>query len=340
MAGRLMGNGDLTEVRLTVKLPSVRKQHNAGYKHKANVRTYYEEYEAQQNQYLIDLKVKEHLGQAAAFQQVGAAYNQLMPCVPVPMMPMPWNPMMPIPGMRPLAPLPRPILGYPGMPPMVAPHGAPSMPGQVNPNMPVQVNPNMPGQVNPFIPGQGNPSISGQINNGVPRPLTVSAPMMASGSSGTPTSGTPPPMFAPTMYQSNPSASGSNLDSNAKMWRLVADLMNDLVKGLTTLNQLMIVTGSFISFLLGTVVSMRTLALTRLIPCVLLLVGLLFIPESPRWLAKVGREVEFENSLRRLRGAKANIYAEANEIHVSPEHSIVEYEDPEGMSTQDFLGDT
>ncbi|KAK9076138.1 hypothetical protein SSX86_004471 [Deinandra increscens subsp. villosa] len=85
--------------------------------------------------------------------------------------------------------------------------------------------------------------------------------------------------------------------------------------GLTTLNQLMIVTGSSISFLLGTVVSWRTLALTGLVPCILLLVGLLFIPESPRWLAKVGREVEFEDSLRRLRGAKANIFAEADEIH-------------------------
>ncbi|KAK9052779.1 hypothetical protein SSX86_029409 [Deinandra increscens subsp. villosa] len=85
--------------------------------------------------------------------------------------------------------------------------------------------------------------------------------------------------------------------------------------GLTTLNQLMIVTGSSISFLLGTVVSWRTLALTGLVPCILLLVGLLFIPESPRWLAKVGREVEFERSLRKLRGSKANIYAEADEIH-------------------------
>ncbi|XP_076902770.1 sugar transporter ERD6-like 16 [Bidens hawaiensis] len=87
--------------------------------------------------------------------------------------------------------------------------------------------------------------------------------------------------------------------------------------GLTTLNQLMIVTGSSISFLLGTVVSWRTLALTGLVPCILLLVGLLFIPESPRWLAKVGREEEFEYSLRKLRGAKADIFAEADEIHES-----------------------
>ncbi|KAL4570261.1 hypothetical protein LXL04_025913 [Taraxacum kok-saghyz] len=91
----------------------------------------------------------------------------------------------------------------------------------------------------------------------------------------------------------------------------------DLRGGLTTLNQLMIVTGSSISFLLGTIVSWRTLALTGLVPCILLLVGLLFIPESPRWLAKVGRQVEFEYSLRKLRGPKANVSVEADEIHES-----------------------
>ncbi|GKG65787.1 hypothetical protein Tco_0687199, partial [Tanacetum coccineum] len=32
--------------------------------------------------------------------------------------------------------------------------------------------------------------------------------------------------------------------------------------------------------------------------------------------AKVGREEEFEYSLRKLRGAKANISAETDEIHV------------------------
>ncbi|KAJ0824829.1 putative major facilitator, sugar transporter, major facilitator superfamily [Helianthus annuus] len=87
----------------------------------------------------------------------------------------------------------------------------------------------------------------------------------------------------------------------------------ELRGGLTTLNQFMIVTGSSISFLLGTVVSWRTLAITTgLAPCILLIAGLFFIPESPRWL--VGRKVEFENSLRKLRGEKANITAEAKEI--------------------------
>ncbi|CAM6008662.1 unnamed protein product [Sphagnum balticum] len=61
--------------------PSVRKQHCAGYKHKANVRQYYQQFEEQQTQSLIDQKVKEHLGQtAAAFaqQQIGGAFHQHM----------------------------------------------------------------------------------------------------------------------------------------------------------------------------------------------------------------------------------------------------------------------
>nr|XP_043610709.1 U1 small nuclear ribonucleoprotein C-like [Erigeron canadensis] len=235
---------DYCDTYLTHDSPSVRKQHNAGYKHKANVRIYYQQYEAQQNQYLIDQKVKEHLGQAAAFQQVGGAYNPLRPRLPILPMPIPGNPQMAMnpalyPGMRPLAPLPRPIpgtAGYPGMPPTLAPPGAPSMPGQVNPSipgqgnpllsgqvnqtmpgqvnpsMPGQVNPSMPGQVNPLMPGQVNPSMPGQINlsmpgqvnNGMPRPITLNAPIMAPGSAGTPASGAPPTMFTPTMYQANP----------------------------------------------------------------------------------------------------------------------------------------
>nr|XP_043638564.1 sugar transporter ERD6-like 16 [Erigeron canadensis] len=88
----------------------------------------------------------------------------------------------------------------------------------------------------------------------------------------------------------------------------------ELRGGLTTLNQLMIVTGSSISFLLGTVVTWRTLGLTSLTPSVLLIAGLMFIPESPRWLAKEGRDLEFDDSLGKLRGPKANITAEAAEI--------------------------
>ncbi|XP_038879057.1 sugar transporter ERD6-like 16 isoform X2 [Benincasa hispida] len=86
--------------------------------------------------------------------------------------------------------------------------------------------------------------------------------------------------------------------------------------GLTTLNQLLIVTGASVAFLFGTVVTWRTLALIGLIPCITLHVGLFFVPESPRWLAKVGHEKEFLSALQRLRGKNANISAEANEIQI------------------------
>ncbi|EOY19066.1 C2H2 and C2HC zinc fingers superfamily protein isoform 5, partial [Theobroma cacao] len=103
----------------------VRKQHNAGYKHKANVRTYYQQFEEQQTQSLIDQRIKEHLGQAAAFQQVGAAFNQhlmaqrpRLPVLPTPVMPIPGAAPLPmnqpmVPGIRPPV-LPRPLPGPPG----------------------------------------------------------------------------------------------------------------------------------------------------------------------------------------------------------------------------------
>ncbi|KAM1742447.1 hypothetical protein ACFX12_012447 [Malus domestica] len=84
--------------------------------------------------------------------------------------------------------------------------------------------------------------------------------------------------------------------------------------GLTTLNQLMIVTGSSVSFVIGTIISWETLALTGIIPCIFLLVGLCFVPESPRWLAKIGREKEFQVALQRLRGKDADISDEMDEI--------------------------
>ncbi|KAM5569131.1 sugar transporter ERD6-like 16 [Rosa sericea] len=84
--------------------------------------------------------------------------------------------------------------------------------------------------------------------------------------------------------------------------------------GLTTLNQLMIVTGSSVSFVIGTIISWRTLAMTGILPCIVLLVGLWFVPESPRWLAKIGREKEFQVALQRLRGKYADISDETAEI--------------------------
>ena len=69
----------------------------------ANVRTYYQQFEEQQTQSLIDQRIKEHLGQAAAYNQVGGVFNQHMLARPrLPMMPMPM-------GMRPPI-LPRPMM--------------------------------------------------------------------------------------------------------------------------------------------------------------------------------------------------------------------------------------
>ncbi|EEF41660.1 U1 small nuclear ribonucleoprotein C [Ricinus communis] len=169
---------DYCDTYLTHDSPSVRKQHNAGYKHKANVRSYYQQFEEQQTQSLIDQRIKEHLGQAAAFQQVGAAYNQhllqrpRLPVLPTPMMPIPGSAQLPantplMPGIRPPPVLPRPVPAAPGymsspaMPPMVAPPGAPSLPGQVNglPRPPMSIPPaTVPGSA-AVAPPSGAPSM-------------------------------------------------------------------------------------------------------------------------------------------------------------------------------------
>ena len=88
----------------------------------------------------------------------------------------------------------------------------------------------------------------------------------------------------------------------------------DLRGALTTINQLMICCGVSVAFIIGTMLTWRALALTGLIPCAILLFGLFIIPESPRWLAKIGHQKEFELALRRLRGKDADISEEAAEI--------------------------
>ncbi|GMI98779.1 Zinc-Induced Facilitator 2 [Hibiscus trionum] len=95
----------------------------------------------------------------------------------------------------------------------------------------------------------------------------------------------------------------------------IAEIAPKNLRGaLTTVNQLMICTGVSVAFIIGTVLKWRTLALTGLIPCAILLFGLFYIPESPRWLAKIGREKEFEAALQDLRGKDADISKEAAEI--------------------------
>ncbi|KAG9457493.1 hypothetical protein H6P81_002001 [Aristolochia fimbriata] len=84
--------------------------------------------------------------------------------------------------------------------------------------------------------------------------------------------------------------------------------------GFTTVNQLMICCGASLTFLLGTILTWKALAILGTIPCLVQLVGLFFIPESPRWLAKRNYLEDFESALQSLRGKHADISQEAAEI--------------------------
>lgn len=95
----------------------------------------------------------------------------------------------------------------------------------------------------------------------------------------------------------------------------IAEITPRNIRGaFTTVNQLMICFGVSLTYLFGTFLSWRILALIGTIPCLIQFVGLFFVPESPRWLAKIGQEKGFEDALQRLRGKNANISEESSEI--------------------------
>ncbi|KAJ6842524.1 U1 small nuclear ribonucleoprotein C-like [Iris pallida] len=183
---------DYCDTYLTHDSPSVRKQHNAGYKHKANVRSYYQQFEEQQTQSLIDQRIKEHLGQAAAFHQVGATFNQHLmslqgnpqrPRLPIlpPILPMGASPQGHIPslfpGMRPPV-LPVPMVGAPGY--GVPPAAAPSMVPPVATSMQMQMNTMpRPPMMNPPATGMTNTSTSNGAAT-LANPTAYGAPTAAS----------------------------------------------------------------------------------------------------------------------------------------------------------------
>ncbi|KAK7855513.1 u1 small nuclear ribonucleoprotein c, partial [Quercus suber] len=205
--------------------PSVRKQHNAGYKHKANVRSYYQQFEEAQTQNFIDQRIKEHLGQTAAFQQVGAAYNQhlmvqrpRLPVLPTPVMLMPGSTQLP--GSSPLIPGIRP-------PVLQRPLGAPvrkSLNWDAIALSHEQTFLNWLG-LGATIPALIQPGSVGHVR--FPTfcccymPSPAMAPMMAPpattvpGSTAAPTSSnSAPPMVTPSLYQANPvSSTGGGYDS-------------------------------------------------------------------------------------------------------------------------------
>ncbi|AES82550.1 putative major facilitator, sugar transporter, major facilitator superfamily [Medicago truncatula] len=84
--------------------------------------------------------------------------------------------------------------------------------------------------------------------------------------------------------------------------------------GFTAVHQLMICCGMSLTYLIGAFVNWRILAIIGIVPCLVQLLSVPFIPDSPRWLAKMGRLKESDSSLQRLRGKNADVYKEANEI--------------------------
>ncbi|GFQ04480.1 sugar transporter erd6-like 6 [Phtheirospermum japonicum] len=95
----------------------------------------------------------------------------------------------------------------------------------------------------------------------------------------------------------------------------IAEIAPQNLRGaLGSVNQLSVTIGIMLSYLLGLFVNWRWLAVLGILPCLILIPGLFFIPESPRWLAKMGMTEDFEASLQVLRGFEADISLEVNDI--------------------------
>ncbi|KAM7263293.1 hypothetical protein ACFE04_000976 [Oxalis oulophora] len=86
---------------------------------------------------------------------------------------------------------------------------------------------------------------------------------------------------------------------------------------LGSVNQLSVTIGIMLAYLLGLFCSWRVLAILGTLPCLILIPALFFIPESPRWLAKMGMTEDFEASLQVLRGFDTDISSEVYEIKKS-----------------------
>uniref|UniRef100_A0A061SA94 U1 small nuclear ribonucleoprotein C n=2 Tax=Tetraselmis sp. GSL018 TaxID=582737 RepID=A0A061SA94_9CHLO len=157
---------DYCDTYLTHDSPSVRKQHNAGYKHKANVRNYYAQFEDMASNPMMNEKARHMESHSReAFQaQVGAAFQQRIAAMRPPMGagPPPGGP-------------PPPMGGFPpqGMPP---PYGGPPHPGMGGP--PPGWHPPPQGYGVP-PPGMGPPHGHGggppPMHGGHPQPMTGSA---------------------------------------------------------------------------------------------------------------------------------------------------------------------
>ncbi|XP_048636122.1 sugar transporter ERD6-like 11 isoform X2 [Brassica napus] len=97
----------------------------------------------------------------------------------------------------------------------------------------------------------------------------------------------------------------------------IAEITPKHVRGaFTSSNQLFQNCGLSVIYFFGTVINWRLLAIIGALPCIIQAIGIYFIPESPRWLAKIGTGKEVEHSLQQLRGRDADVSGESAEIQV------------------------
>nr|CAD1823937.1 unnamed protein product [Ananas comosus var. bracteatus] len=124
------------------------------------------------------------------------------------------------------------------------------------------------------------------------------------------------------MIASIPNIIGWLAISFAQVPVYIAEIAPQNMRGaLGAVNQLSITIGVLLAYLLGMFVPWRLLAVIGevpnsfgTLPCIILVPGLFFIPESPRWLAKMGLMKDFETSLQVLRGFDTDISLEINDI--------------------------
>jgi MFS transporter, SP family, galactose:H+ symporter len=94
--------------------------------------------------------------------------------------------------------------------------------------------------------------------------------------------------------------------------------------------QLAITAGIVLSYLTGLLLggeeTWRIMFALGAVPGIVFLIGLVFLPESPRWLVLKGRDADATASMRRLRGPGADVTAEVAAIraNVEAEHRTAE----------------
>ncbi len=99
----------------------------------------------------------------------------------------------------------------------------------------------------------------------------------------------------------------------------LSEMASENVRGkMISMYQLMVTLGIVLAFLSDTYFSYsgnwRAMLGVLALPAVLLIVLVIFLPNSPRWLAQKGRHVEAEEVLRMLRDTSEKAREELNEI--------------------------